>query len=1038
MIPEDPDLAVKLAELRTMQQNGISPRVAELAVIEWPAPDGPIYYGTRIAADLLNKPELLDRLDGPIELRLRQGMFLDVPTSAGISDDKVTFDFWDGDNELTRLTQTHGAGQRVEIYYYFSDVDLVVSEWWGHWQPPDEVDVDRFRGSAESGFRSSNLTLPSRAFFTGCQAVFGGLLHTQAEIDEGDCPYNRHLGGSATGSDPSYQNNANGTIGASGQFIKTSGGSDWNCGASHNVPVNATDDARIRCVVLDGFSVVGFWVTDSPRTGNADCHVCLQFNPTDHSVTFRWGNHDIQLFRANAARWTSGDEFEIIRRNGIYKVYKNASEFVVADWIPPLPAAPAYLGVAVQFVGAGFSSVAVAVGGDIGASPSFGLLEPSTGQPFTSCPRNNLAACTARLGDTKSYLAFDTVIESHFVGQTKGPNLTVTARGNETNLKRPLRVIAGQRHVSDLDLITFVVEPNTNHPEQGFVKCLFACSEGSVQSVNTGKINGATIAPEHTNYRTGERRQGQTSFSPNILNYSGTSLFMGRAQGNFQNASAEDLRGEVDIQGSKDVRVYTSADEFSEQYTAERGWWLLHIMRNKRWGYGLDAQRVLMQDFIDIDRWCREIVSVKDKDGNVLTGQRTTFNAELIDRTAQQQITDLCLAGRFSLPFPHRGKLRVLPLRRASELFSPAVFTDKAFFGALGRAPSGSERTEWIAALDAARDTSPAALLLLCQTRVTGLFESAEYIGRARTDEQFIEDCYQGFLGRHSDPGGFTHWLADLQVTSRAHILDAFRVAPEFAAWCIDTDVPTFSDRGSSRNICLDRSQGEGGKSTLTHSFLTDKELPNRIVLTYDDATRQNSQAPLTFEDVPQQLLAGRAFGDTSRRSIQKDYNAFGVTDAGEAGRLGNLLLDLGEFDEGGLRNNLRLTFTTWYLFTVDLHKYRVIRVESDKLDYLNSIRVSQGLEPFKYFRIRSLRRLPDLKVEISAQAYPVEYYESLEMATQTPIQPPSGLPDPDPDNPDAPDRGNPRIPFPVALFDVDHTDDSIRFRIGNESLLLL
>lgn len=1036
MIPEDPDQQTKLAELRVMQSAGTSPRVAELALIEWPAPDGPVYYGTRIAADLLDKPELLDRLDGPIELRLRQGMFLEVPTSSGISDDRVTLDFWDGDNELTRLTQTHGAGERVEIFYYFPDVDLLISEWWGHWQPPDEVDVDRFKGNAESGFRSSNLTLPSRAFFTGCQAVFGGLLQTQAEIDEGDCPYNRHLGGTATGSDPAYQNNANGTSGASGQYIKTSGGSAWNCGASHNVAVNAEDDARIRFTVQDGYCTVGFFTTDSPRTGNAETHVCLQFNPPDHSVSIKYGGTP-QLVRANAATWASGNEFEIIRRNGVYKFYKQGSEFLVSDWIAPLPpSGPLYLGIAVQFEGAGVSSLAVAVGGDIGAAPSFGLLDPSTGLPFTSCPRNNKASCSARLGDTLSYLAFDTVTESHVVNETKGPNLTVTSRGNETNLKRPLRVIAGQRHVSDLDLIAFVVEPDTNHPDQGSVKCLFACSEGSVQSVSNGKINGATIAPQHSNYRTGERRQGQTSFSPNILNYSGTSLFLGVAQGNFNNATADDLRGEVDMQGSKDVRVYTDEHVFSEQYTAERGWWLLHLMRNKRWGYGLDPQRVLMQDFLEIDRWCRETVSVKDKDGNVLTGQRTTFHAELIDRTAQQQITDLCLAGRFSLPFPHRGKLRVLPLRRASELFSPAVFTDKAFFGALGRAPSGSERTDWINALEAARDTSSAALLALCQSRVTGLFESAEYIARARTDEQFIEDCYQGYLGRASDPGGFAHWLAELQTTSRAHILDAFRFSPEFQDWCIDTDVPTFTDRGPSRNICVDRPQSEGGKSTLTHSMLNDKELPNRIVVTYDDATRQNSQVPLTFEDVPQQLRAGRAFGDTTRRAVEKEYTAFGVTDAGEAGRLGNLLLDLGEFDEGGLKNNLRVTFTTWYLYTIDLHKYQVIGVESDKLDYLNSIRLSQGLEAFEYFRIRSLRRLPDLKVEVSAQAYPLKYYESIEMATQTPIQAPSGLPDPDPENPDAPDGGRPRIPFNVPLLEVDHTDDTIRFRVGNEILL--
>jgi len=460
-------------------------------------------------------------------------------------------------------------------------------------------------------------------------------------------------------------------------------------------------------------------------------------------------------------------------------------------------------------------------------------------------------------------------------------------------------------------------------------------------------------------------------------------------------------------------------------------------MRNKRWGYGADPQRVLIDDFLDLDKWCRETVSFKDKDGNVLTGQRTTFNAELIDRTAQQQITDLCLAGRFSLPFPHRGKLRVVPLRRATDLFAPAVLTDKAFFVALNRVPTTLERTDWITALTDARDESPEALLAECQSRVSGLFASGEYAARGRTDEQFVTDLYLAFLSRSPDSQGFADWMNTLQTQPRSFVIAGFANSTEFAQLCTVNNVPTFTDTGPERNICLDRPQGEGGKSTLTHSMLNDKELPNRIVITYDDAARHNSQVPLTFEDVPQQLKAGRAFGDTSRRKIEREYSAFGVTDAGEAGRLGNLLLDLGEFDEGGLRNNLRVTFTTWYLFTVDLHKYQVIRVESEKLHFLNSIRVSQGLERFTYFRIRSIRRLPDLKVEISAQAYPLEYYEEIEMLTQTPIIPPSGFPDPDPENPDAPEGGRPRIPFNVPLLDVGHTDDTIRFRVGLSELIL-
>jgi len=238
-----------------------------------------------------------------------------------------------------------------------------------------------------------------------------------------------------------------------------------------------------------------------------------------------------------------------------------------------------------------------------------------------------------------------------------------------------------------------------------------------------------------------------------------------------------------------------------------------------------------------------------------------------------------------------------------------------------------------------------------------------------------------------------------------------------------------FTDRGDSRNICW-----ENDKTTLTHSIQSDADLPNRIVVNYDDATKENKQIPLTFEDVPQQLRAGRSFGDTTRRTVEREFVAFGVTDAGEAARLGNLLLDLGEFDEGGLRNNLRVIFTAWYLDAVNLHKYQVIRVASNKLDVLNDVRADQELEPFSYFRIRTIRRLPDLKVEISAQAYPVEYYERLELLTQGPGIPPSGPPTTDPDDPDNPGPTH-RLPFDLTLSGVSHNDDQILFTVGTEAV---
>ena len=1030
MLVEDPDQDAKIATLRTMQAGGTSPRVAELLLVNWPAPDGAIYYATRLSNELLDNADLLDRLDGPIELRLGSGIFLDIPQEAGIGDDKIDLDFWDADNELTRLVQIHGAGMRVEAFYYFPDVDLLISEWWGHLQSPDSAGVDRFKANAQSGFRSSNLLLPARAFFTGCQAVFGGLLTTQAEVDEGDCPYSAHLTGER----------------GAGSFASDTSWLQTTTPPPDGWQALAFDDSGWSAAVDEGAVTTTFPWTGSGGPpafpAGTDAHWIWYHDskwPPNLDSTTVYFRKSFTAADAAAMLIISADESFVAWLNGA-QIAVSVSDWRYSVSVPlTLIEAEDYV-LAVRVV----NNYIVPSPGGLVAEVGYGLLgnglgnlDPDTDAPYTSCPRNNQAACIARLeppGATKapSYLAFDSIIESHTVNETKGPNITVTSRGNETNLTRSLRVIAGRRHVSDLDLLQFVVEPNTNHPDQGSVKCLFAICEGNNKSVTNGKINGVTIAPQHSNYRFGARRQPPTSYSPNVLNYSGTAQFLGVAQGDFTQSGADDLRGECDVEGLDDVRIYTSVDAYTHEYTTERGWWLLHCLRNKRWGYGLDARRVHIPDFLDIAAWFKEIVTVKDKDGNVFTGPRSQFNAELIGRSTQQQIEDICRSGRLSLPFPDKGKLRVVPLRRAAELFSAAVFTDKAFFGALARAATTEEREEWFEALLDARDISQAALLAECVSRVTDLFESSLYTDRARTDEEFISDCYAGFLRRDAalDPEGAAFWLGQLVATSRAHILEAFSVSIEFMADCTDSAVPTFSDRGEGRNICVD----SDGKTTLTRSVQPDGELPNRIVLTFDDAAHENKQVPLTFEDVEQQLRAGRAFGDTSRRVVVREYTAFGVTDPGEAGRLGNLLLDLGEFDEGGLQNNLRFSFVTWYLETVGMHPYQIIKLDSAKLDVINTVRVAQGIEPFHYFRIRSLQRQPDLKVEIECQAYPVDYYERLELLTQGPPVPPSGPPDDDPDDPDFPGRG--RMPFNVGLTGVSHNDDQILFRVGRESLV--
>lgn len=995
-----PTDAEKLAELRTLPFI----EVVELVKVSWGAPDGDVYYTSTLDPHLFRDCPIDADL---IELRLPGREFQDILNDTHIADDTVKLKLWDGDGAISDLANTHGAGQRVEMYYWFPQVALLLSQWFGHLQPVTEAGIEWFEVNAEVGFMSSMLTLPRRALYNTCSALFGGWLQTQSEIDEGDCPYSRHLAG---------------TPGA-GSFVTDT---SWKCTA--NIPIGdwqalGFDDSGWGAAVDEGplntwpWNTVG---TPPPFPSGSTAHWIWNVN----SLPNWQGPFSVVYFRktftaagAQALLTLSADERFTAWVNGV-AVSSGGTWHQSFSALLTLEEGEDYV-IAVRVENEG-------IGGLVGQlsygiqGVGIGNLDPSTGQPFTDCPRNR-AACIARLGDDLNYLGFDTVIQSYTVGQTKGPNINVTTRGNESNLKRPLRVIAGKRHVQDLDLLAYTVEPDTRHPEGGFVSCLFEIGEGPIKSQANQTVAGQVIAAAHLNARNGEPRQARTGFSASASNYSNTALFFARAgPGDFTKTTADELRGECDVEGSRDVRRYTDELSYVEEYSTDRAWWLLHCMRNKRWGYGLDVARVVLQDWIDLAKWGQEIVSFTDKDGTHYTGPRTSFNAELIDRTAQQQINDICMAGRYTLPYRDQGKIRIRPLGRARELFSPTQLTETAFAGALGREPDETELDDWVDALNAALATSYAALLAEAQDHIKDLFESDEYDDRARTDEEFIYDLYAAWLNRVPESQDAVNaWLARVTAAGRPAVLDpGFSDSLEFASRinASDIEVPTFRDSGPSRNICVD----EQNRTTLIRQIQSDADLPNRVIVNFDDSAHGNAERPLVFEDIDAQLRAGRAFGDTTRRAVEKQYALLGVTDVGEATRLGNLFLHLGPFDDGGTKNNFRVQFTAWFSDCLTLRKYDLIKVESATLTRYG----------FSYFRVRSLRRLPDLKVEVSAQAYPVGYYDSLESVfVPPPIMGVGGDPNP------GGDRTIP--PWHVGILSPSHVADRVSFTIGHQALTL-
>lgn len=188
---------------------------------------------------------------------------------------------------------------------------------------------------------------------------------------------------------------------------------------------------------------------------------------------------------------------------------------------------------------------------------------------------------------------------------------------------------------------------------------------------------------------------------------------------------------------------------------------------------------------------------------------------------------------------------------------------------------------------------------------------------------------------------------------------------------------PTFTDTGDSgRNILWN---WKGDKSTLRYSRKSGIDLPNRIEATYDDATNGYLEATAPpVEDVDAQLAAGAVQGKKDRRVNRKSHSLMGVTSKAQAVKLSFLLLDRGEFDDGGLQNNLRVKFQIFGLDALDLHPHKVIQFPAD-----HWLVVRFG---FTHFRIlaEGLKRQSNLAVEVEAQAYPREYMDNFETVIVT------------------------------------------------------
>lgn len=320
------------------------------------------------------------------------------------------------------------------------------------------------------------------------------------------------------------------------------------------------------------------------------------------------------------------------------------------------------------------------LGGGIGNN------DPSTGLPWTYCDRRSTASCIARDVPPAYHLSHATATNVVLNRQTSGNSLFSVSQGNETNLKEPVTVIMGTRRKYGMKVMAYRRDLNNNNPEHGWFFAQYEACEGPVAAIYQARfvVGGKeqNVVAMHYNYRLGHAGQSAYpagNYQLTSHTYSGTAHILY----NFgwidpSTIGPSDAEASAMIQGLNNIRVYTDADTYTETYTDNRVWQIMHVLCNKRWGFGLDYDKFNIDSWIAAAEWAGKYVRFTDTFGNTWDHIRAKSDVELIGKKVQEQIEDLCTAGRLSLPFLFNGEIYIEPLRKltAAELEDAPVFTD--------------------------------------------------------------------------------------------------------------------------------------------------------------------------------------------------------------------------------------------------------------------------------------------------------------------------------------------------------------------------
>jgi hypothetical protein len=200
-------------------------------------------------------------------------------------------------------------------------------------------------------------------------------------------------------------------------------------------------------------------------------------------------------------------------------------------------------------------------------------------------------------------------------------------------------------------------------------------------------------------------------------------------------------------------------------------------------------------------------------------------------------------------------------------------FVAQFYYGCFARPITTLESSTVLGDLAALWD-NPYGFIIYLQTLAATLFTSSEYVARARTNTQFVNDLYSAILGRQGDTAGVASYVATLTGgATRASVVSNFAQSDELVRLRIPSTRP---------NIVIN-----ADASSLRAKLIALASPLNGAVLVYNSSSGQWEPGtagltnPMTTAG---DIIVGGASGAATRAAKGANNTVWGVNGAGVVG----------------------------------------------------------------------------------------------------------------------------------------------------------